>query len=130
MAKFHSQNCRLNTVEARIHPRILAHISFLPAILPQLLQAIGQNQVFSHYRSSVAQCREILRRIKAKSRSSPPRPYRLPIDRCSMSLSTILDQDYIMAGENVDDSRQVSWLSIQVHSDHCFDSMVVDSMES
>src|SRR5262249_3948827 len=74
MFQLHAQDGGLQFVEPGIEPRLIAHVSFAPAILTQQSNSLSDFRVVRHDRAALAQRAELLRRIEAKGSAAHAPP--------------------------------------------------------
>src|SRR3954463_15880284 len=72
--KFHSQNRRLDFIEAKISADEMVVISRLHPVLPAMAQVFGKSLVLANYHPGIAGCSQVFRGIKAKRSRFADRP--------------------------------------------------------
>src|SRR5690606_20201821 len=120
-----AEDGRLESIEAAVVSSQLVEIATVTsAVVSELAYSAGELGVVSDDGATVPECAEVLSRVEAEARGMSERTYASPFPACAVGLGCVLDDGDPSPLGDLEDSRHVDRLTVEVHRDHSCGALV------
>src|SRR5690606_18670601 len=111
-----AEDGRLESIEAAVVSSQLVEIATVTsAVVSELAYSAGELGVVSDDGATVPECAEVLSRVEAEARGMSERTYASPFPACAVGLGCVLDDGDPSPLGDLEDSRHVDRLTVEVH---------------